>query len=264
MLIAQISDSHIKLGGAADAQLARAVEHLLRLPMPPDIVLVTGDCVDSGTLPEYQRFRELLSPLTMPVYVVPGNHDDRAHLLALFGAQGSAPLAGFAQYAVEGWPVRLLALDTNVPGRGEGLLCDERLAWLDQRLAEAPERPTLIFMHHPPFPTGLAPFDQIGLGNAEAFGAIVARNSQIERVVAGHVHAAMQRRFHGTLAMTCSATAYQLTFDMRRPERVAALMQPPACLLHVWEPSSGLMTHTSLIGDHGPLVELHNGQRWLI
>jgi 3',5'-cyclic AMP phosphodiesterase CpdA len=263
MLIAQISDSHIKLGGAADANLARAVEYLLRLPASPDVVILTGDCVDTGSPAEYERFRELLGPLTMPVYVVPGNHDDRARLLAQFGPQGSAPLAGFAQYAVEDWPVRLLALDTNVPGRGEGLLCDERLAWLEERLAEAPARPTMIFMHHPPFPIGLAPFDQIGLGNAGALGAIVARHPQIERIVAGHVHACLQRRFHGTLAMPCPATAYQLVFDMQRPERVAASMQSPACLLHYWEPASGLITHASLIGESGPLVELHDGERWV-
>jgi Icc protein len=263
MLIAQISDSHIKQGSEADVHLARAVDHLLRLPTPPDVVIVTGDCVDTGSPAEYERFRELLGPLSMPVYVVPGNHDDRTQLLAQFGAQGSTPLAGFAQYAVEDWPVRLLALDTNVPGRGEGLLCDERLAWLEQRLAEAPDRATIIFMHHPPFPIGLVPFDQIGLGNADAFGAIVARHPQIERIVCGHVHALLQRRFHGTLAVTCSATAYQLVFDVRRPERVAAVMQPPACLLHIWGPATGLMTHTSLIGETGPLVELHDGERWL-
>jgi 3',5'-cyclic AMP phosphodiesterase CpdA len=167
MIIAQISDSHIVPGDdsadpqdAAAIQLRRAVDHIMRLPARPDVVLITGDCVNGGSMPEYQRFRRLIEPLTMPVYIIPGNHDDRVQLQALFGSQGSAPLAGFVQYVVDTWPVRLIALDTNVPGKGEGYLCAERLAWLEQRLAEAPGRPTLLFMHHPPFPTGLAPFDQ--------------------------------------------------------------------------------------------------------
>src|SRR4051812_25421157 len=108
MIIAQISDPHIGLGeDPADAQdkvtvcLRRAVDHLMRLPAPPDVVLVSGDCVDGGSMPEYQRFRALLRPLTMPVYVIPGNHDDRVQLQALFGPQGSAPLAGFVQYVVD-------------------------------------------------------------------------------------------------------------------------------------------------------------------
>src|SRR5215216_6808374 len=104
MIIAQISDPHIGLGGDSDdpqdeaaIQLRRAVDHLMRLPASPDVVLITGDCVDGGSMPEYQRFQALIRPLTMPVYIVPGNHDNREHLLALFGPQGSASLAGFAQ-----------------------------------------------------------------------------------------------------------------------------------------------------------------------
>ena len=160
-------------------------------------------------------------------------------------------------------PVRLIALDTNIPGKGEGFLCAERLSWLEQRLAEAPERPTLIFMHHPPFPTGLAPFDQIGLTNAEMLGALIARHPQVERIVAGHVHSTMLRRFHGTLAMTCSSTIHQMFPDLHRPERVSVIMEPPACSLHVWREATGMITHTNLIGEYGPLVDLHDGTNWM-
>jgi 3',5'-cyclic AMP phosphodiesterase CpdA len=270
MIIAQISDPHISLGDDpadsrdnATLQLQRAVDHLMQLPAPPDVVVITGDCVNGGSMPEYQRFRALLQPLTMPVYVIPGNHDDRVQLQALFGPQGSAPLAGFVQYVVDTGPVRLVALDTNVPGKGEGYLCAERLAWLEQRLAEAPERPTLIFMHHPPFPTGLAPFDRIGLTNADMLGAVIARHPQVERIVAGHVHSTMLRRFHGTLAMTCSSTYQQIFPDLHWLAGLSVIIEPPACLLHVWRESTGMITHTNLIGDYGPPVELHNGTTWL-
>lgn len=263
MIIAQISDPHIsQIGGDADRKYATAdrlqhvVAHLMRLPAPPDVVLITGDCGDSGSDAEYERFRDLLRPLTMPVFVIPGNHDDRGRLREMFGPQGSSPLAGFVQYVVDEWPVRLIALDTNVPGQGAGRLCAERLGWLEERLAEAPGRPTVIFLHHPPFQTGLPLLDQLGLAGADALGAIVARYPNVERIAAGHVHAAMQRRFSGTLAMTCPSTAYQLVFDLRQPERFAVVMQPPACLLHVWHESTGLITYTSLIGEYGPAKEL--------
>ncbi len=270
MIIAQISDSHIGPGDDVDdpqdtaaLDLRRAIDHLLRIPAPPDVVLITGDCVNSGSLAEYQRFQRLLRLLPMPVYVIPGNHDDRGQLQARFGPQGSAPLAGFVQYVVDTYPVRLIALDTNVPGKGEGYLSAERLAWLEQRLAEAPDRPTLIFMHHPPFPTGLAPFDQIGLMNADLLGAVIARHPQVERIVAGHVHSTLLRRFHGTLAMTCSATAYELLPDLHQTERLSVIKEPPACLLHVWHEAHGMITYTSLIGQNGPLVDLHDGVSWL-
>jgi 3',5'-cyclic-AMP phosphodiesterase len=271
MIIAQISDSHITLEQGAvkpehdtAIRLQHAVAHLMRLPAPPDVVLVTGDCVHHGSLPEYERFRALLRSLTMPVYVVPGNHDDRDQMLALFGTQGSAPLPGFVQYVVDDWPVRLIALDTHVPQRDGGYLCAQRLAWLEERLAEAPGRPTVIYMHHPPFPTGLAAFDQIGLANADAFGAIVARHPQIERIVTGHVHMTMLRRFRGTLAMSCAATAYQMLPDVRQPERLAVVMEPPTCLIHVWRDDTALVTYTSMIGDHGSVRTIHDGEKWLL
>ncbi len=130
--------------------------------------------------------------------MIPGNHDNRINLREVVGDQGTAMLPGFVQYVVDAGPVRLIAHDTNVPGQGGGELCAERLDWLDQRLAEEPMRPTLIAMHHPPFLTGLAALDQIGLANADAFAAVIARHPQVERIVAGHVHSMMLRRFHGT------------------------------------------------------------------
>jgi 3',5'-cyclic AMP phosphodiesterase CpdA len=270
MIIAQISDTHIANAGAEPGlagdnavPLQRAVEHLLRLPARPDVVLITGDCVEGGSASEYQRFRSLIRPLTMPAYVVPGNHDRREHLLEAFGIQGATPLTGFVQYAVEGWPVRLLGLDTNIPGQGGGELCGARLQWLEERLAEQPARPTIIFMHHPPFATGLTAFDQIGLAGADALGEIIARHPQVERIVAGHVHSSMLRRFYGSLAMTCPSTAHQMLPDFDQPDRLAAIMEPPACLLHTWRDTAGLITHTSQIGDHGPLKQLHDGVRWL-
>lgn len=270
MIIAQISDPHINaIAGApehaerAETALRQAIAHLLRLPARPDAVLLTGDCVHAGSPAEYARLGALLRELPLPIYAVPGNHDSRAGFLELFGAQGAAPLAGFAQYAVDAGPLRLLALDTHIPGAHGGLLDESRLAWLDARLAEAPERPTIIFMHHPPFATGLAPLDEIGLAGAAELGALVGRFPQVERIVAGHVHAHMQRRFHGTLAMTCPATAHSMLPDFTRPERLDVLMEPPSCLLHVWGQPAGLVTHVSLIGDHGPPATLHDGQRWL-
>ena len=270
MIIAQLSDPHITLENQGIDRnddrafhFQRAIAHLARLPAPPDVVIITGDCVDGGNIAEYERFRELLRPLTMPIYVIPGNHDQRDNLRKVFGDQGAAPLPGFIQYVVDSGPVRLIALDTNVPGQGVGALDAERLGWLDERLAEAHERPTIIFMHHPPFLTGLKVHDHIGLMDADALGAIVARHPQIDRIVAGHIHTTMLRRFYGTLAMTCPSTSHQLFPDLHQPERLVVLQEPPACLLHVWGAHTGLVTHTSLIGEYGPAKMLHDGANWV-
>jgi hypothetical protein len=120
----------------------------------PDLVVITGDLVDHGEAEEYDHFRVMLAPLHMPVLVIPGNHDAREPLRAAFAGNGYLPADGFLQFVVEDWPLRIVALDTLVPGEVGGALCEERLAWLDRALAAAPERPTVLLMHHPPLRPG--------------------------------------------------------------------------------------------------------------
>ena len=266
VIIAHISDSHLARQGttfAGEAELARSVDHLLRLPARPDVVLLTGDLTDNGHPAEYARVRELLAPLPMPVYAVPGNHDNREAFLEAFGTPGEHPLAGFSQYVVEADPLRLIALDTVIPGSGAGELDAERLEWLEARLAEAPGRPTLLFMHHPPFELGLLVSDSLALQHQDAFAALVARHPQVEAVVAGHVHATLVRRFAGTLALSAGSTRAQWLYDLGQPGRLAVRMEPPSCLLHVWNARTGLLTHSSLIGQDDPTTLLHDGERWL-
>jgi 3',5'-cyclic AMP phosphodiesterase CpdA len=260
MIIAQISDMHIRPAGQlayrrveTDGFLARAVEHLAALTPRPDVVLATGDLVDAGRPDEYRRLRELLAPLPMPVYLIPGNHDDRDALAAEFTDHDYLPRRGrFMQYAVEADPVRLLALDTLVAGEHHGLLCDERLAWLDARLSEAPDRPTVVFMHHPPFATGIPPMDRYGLRRPETLGAIIRQHPQVERILCGHLHRPIQVRWHGTVATTAPSTAHQVALNLEEMP-LAFVMEPPACQLHLWEPGTGLISHTSYVGDYpGP------------
>lgn len=258
MIIAQITDTHVTEPGRlafgvveTAGFLARAVEHLRDLRPRPDVVLATGDLVDVGLPAEYRRLRELLAPLPMPVYLIPGNHDDREALAREFADHGYLPRTGFVQYVVEDHAVRLIAVDTVIPGKGGGLLCEERLAWLAARLAEAPRRPTMIFMHHPPFLTGIRGMDALGLTGAEALAEIVRRHPQVERVVCGHVHRPVQVRWAGTVASTAPSTAHQVWLDVREDGRFAFVMEPPACHIHVWRPDTGLLTHTSYIGDFG-------------
>src|SRR5215472_14980502 len=175
MLIAQLSDTHILAAGKlyrtrggfgpidTGAFLARAVATLNALDPLPDLTVVTGDLTDHGSAEEYAHLRTLLAPLRMPVFLIPGNHDARDPLREAFGATGYLPADGFLQYTIEEYPLRLIALDTLVPGVHSGRLCAERLRWLDEALGAAPERPTLVLMHHPPFQTGIEHMDEYGL-----------------------------------------------------------------------------------------------------
>lgn len=260
MLIAQISDMHLKgpgelLYGRIDTTgfLARAVAHVNALDPRPDIVIATGDLVDDGTSAAYANLKQVLAALAMPVYVIPGNHDAREPLRAAFATDGYLPPSGYLQYVVEGLPVRLIALDTLVPGKGHGELCDERLDWLEARLSEK-DQPTLLFMHHPPFDCGIAAFDGARLMKGDVrLAEIVRRHSHVERVTCGHVHRPIQLRWAGTVASIAPSTAHQATLDLRPGAALSMTMDPPGLALHQWLPGTGLVTHVSYIGDYeGP------------
>lgn len=259
MLIAQFSDCHIAAPGArsirgvtdASESLARCVRHINGLDPRPDAVVGTGDLVHDGTPAAYAELRALLAPLTMPVYLLPGNHDDRDNLRTAFPGHDYLPREGFLHYTVEDLPLRLVCLDTVIPGEVGGEICAERRAWLAERLAEAPDRPTVIFMHHPPFAIGIRGMDAMGCAGAAELGELVSRHSQVERVLAGHVHRPAQIRWHGTLAATAPSTAAQLRLDLRPDAGPTFLPEPAACLLHLWRPGAGLVSHLSYIGDYG-------------
>lgn len=263
MVIAQISDPHISSQNPQNTVgLQRALEHLTRIPTPPDVILITGDCTDNGLEAEYKQFKEIIAATPTALYVIPGNHDQRERMLEAFGTQGREPLEGFMQYVVDG-PVRLIALDTHIPGQHGGELCERRLAWLEARLAEAPQQPTLLFMHHPPFKIGLTVFDQIGLANTEALGTLVAAHPQIQRILAGHLHMTLFQQFAGRETITCAATHGSWLPDYSQPNRLAIGLEPPVCMLHIWQPSIGMLSIPSLIGHAEPLVTLHDGNGWV-
>ncbi|MGH7421465.1 MAG: phosphodiesterase, partial [Candidatus Rokuibacteriota bacterium] len=242
MLIAQITDLHISTPGSVNDRyfrtpehLERAVAHLNGLTPRPDVVLATGDLVERGEPAEYARLRSILDRLAMPLYVIPGNHDARENLARAFADRGYLPQdGGFLHYTVEEWPVRLIGLDTLVPGAPGGRMCAERLAWLDARLGEGRERPTVVFMHHPPFVTGMPAMDGMGLEGKAEMASVIGRHPQVERVLCGHLHRPITRRFAGTVAATCPATAHQVALDLAPARRLAVVMEPPACMLHLW------------------------------
>ncbi|UBV41973.1 phosphodiesterase [Deinococcus taeanensis] len=261
MLLVQLSDPHIDLDRPGKAAaFARAVAHVNALPTAPDAVLLTGDCTEHGTAEEYEQFTALLRTLTVPAYLVPGNHDDRAELLRRFPPPGPA-LPGFMQYVVNDHPLRLIGLDTHRPGHGEGELDSVRLNWLDAQLQAAPAQPTLIFMHHPPVMTGLDVMDRIGLQGREALCDLLLTHPQVLRVAAGHLHMALTTRFAHTTVMTCPGTDTTLLPELSRPEQLLVQRQPPLCLIHAWSEATGLNSFTQAIAPT-PWHALFDGRRW--
>lgn len=257
MLVCQISDLHVRQPGELTyrrvdcaAMLERCVQEILRLQQRPDVVIATGDLVERGLAAEYAHLRQLLAPLPMPVYMIPGNHDERGALRESFPDHAYLrQWPPFVQYVIEDWPLRIVALDTLIPGQGGGELCDERLGWLERTLAAQPDKPTLVIMHHPPFPTLISHMDKPGLPGTDALARVIARHPQVERVLCGHLHRPIQVRFGGTLASTCPSPAHQVALNFEPDAPLTFAMEPPGFQLHAWREGFGVVSHTAYIGD---------------
>lgn len=258
MLIAQISDTHLRSSGRllhghidTERALDACIDHVGRLVPAPDVVLATGDLADDGLPEDYARLRRAFDRLSMPVYVIPGNHDQRELLREAFVDKGYLPSRGeFLHYTVEAYPLRLIGLDTVLPGEVGGALCPARLAWLGDRLAEQPERQTLIFMHHPPFSTGIGFMDSPPLEGAEELRRLILGNPQVRQIVCGHIHRAIHVSWGGTTAAIAPSTVYQMNLAFRPDEGFYLVDQPPGVALYLWREDfrSGPVGYISLIG----------------
>ncbi len=268
MLLCQISDLHIKANGQLAygvvdtvSMLERCVQRIRTLPQQPDAVIATGDLVDLGTAAEYGLLRELLAPLSQPLYLLPGNHDERAALRASFPDHHYLNQCDpFIQWSVDDYPVRIIGIDTVLPGSGAGQLCQQRLSWLDQTLSAAPDRPTIVAMHHPPFVTGIGHMDKIGLDGIDGLAKVLTRHAQVERVIAGHLHRSITARFAGTVASVCPSPAHQVALDLSIDAADQFVMEPPGFQLHWWS-GSQLVTHTACVDlAEGPFPFRENGK----
>ena len=244
MLIAQISDTHITTPDADEPKFAarlKALEafvlHINALAEKPDVVLHSGDVTHGGTPEYYQAVRSVMQDLSVPVQFALGNRDKGENLVAALGdlGGGAAKLVdGFLIYAIDGYPVRLIAMDTQHREHNIGTTCSVRLCVLEELLKEQPDKPTALFMHHPPFRVTAAAdpyqfqFDDPVL--ADAFLTLIAQHKQVVHMFCGHMH-----RAYSTDLATCRATCVpSLPADNRLGEFPPDLEGRPLYEMHRW------------------------------
>jgi 3',5'-cyclic-AMP phosphodiesterase len=253
MLICQLTDLHVRPAGAtADENAetnkltARAFGVVADLKPLPDVVLITGDLTECGLADEYRNLAEMLGrTLIPPVYVIPGNHDRRDNLrIGLGYLPGVTRDPDFIQYVIEDQPVRIVMLDTLVPGSDHGELSGGRLEWLDRNLAAQPTRPTLVAMHHPPFVTGMGHMDRIALRDSGLFRAVIAQHRQVERIICGHHHRPIIGRCAQAVASVSPSVSHQVALNLDPDEKGAFNFEPPAFQLHAWQQLEGFVSHT--------------------
>lgn len=263
MLIAHISDTHIagegkKAYGIAPMadNLARCIAHINSFQPAPDVVLMTGDLGNAGNDQEMQQAGALLAKLNCPVYMVPGNHDDRAVMRSAFG-NGACPVRddGFINYVVDDYDVRLIGLDSTSAGKPGGEFCLIRAAWLDEQLASDSQKPTIIFMHHPPVKCSVPETDEDGFAGVEHLAGVVKKYDNIERILCGHIHLVTHTRWHGTIISSAPSMGMQLELDLTMTNLSKFHLTSPAYLLHHWTGQNNLITHSIDVQDiDGPYL----------
>jgi len=273
MLIAQISDTHMLPPGEiayglvdTERRLEAAVERINAIK--PDLVLHTGDIAHHGAPAAYELTFDILGGLEAPLYAIPGNHDDRANLRAAGKAFSWMPEPetpdAFIQFVVDAGDVALIALDTLIPGKTEGALCDARLEWLAGALAETEGRPTIVALHHPPFSTGLAGFSPVTLEHPDRLAGLLGGHNHVVRVIAGHLHRSIVGVCGRTPVVVAPSASFPFAFDTAADAALSISFEDPGLAMHLWRPDVGLLSHVVPLDDAPaarPLIR--NGERLL-
>ena len=259
MLIAQMTDLHI--GFAPDekpeelnrVRFRATLDRILEGPNRPDMMVLTGDITDRGDIDSFEKTAALLAGCPFPIWPMVGNHDTREALVHAFPQV--RPEGGFLHYAIEQDGLRVLLLDTLEPGRHGGAFCETRQAWLEARLREAPDTPTLIFMHHPPVVSGIDWMDPApGEGWVRRFGAAVEGQRQIRAIHCGHLHRPLATKFRDIPLHVTPSVAPLVALDLRAIDpnapdgRDLITTEPPTYALHRWD-GEHLVTHYERVSD---------------
>jgi 3',5'-cyclic-AMP phosphodiesterase len=258
VIIAQISDLHIKAPGTlayGRVDTARALERcvatLNQFTPKPDLVVISGDLVDTPGAEEYAHLKRLLAPLNIAFAGIPGNHDQRDMMRATLQQNYAFPSGPLNQHLEIGG-LDLVLLDSSVSGKPHGELDAPTLRWLEATLASAPDRPALLFLHHPPFQAGIRHMDRQNLQNADELANVVKRHPRVQLIATGHVHRATLTMFAGVPTTICPAPNHAVDLDLAELREPSFKVEPPAFHLHVWFPGDEfgcVVTHQVPIGD---------------
>lgn len=242
--IAQVTDLHLfaksdqcLLGMPTLRSLNALVEQFQQLRPKPDLLLLTGDLSQDGTIESYDRLQRLLSPLQIPTYWLPGNHDcveAMERSLTQF-----SPDKAFEQ---NGW--RFLLLNSQDPGCVHGRLSERSLTWLDRQLSKHPNLPTLISLHHPPFAVNSTWLDTSILQNTAEFLEIVDRYSQVKLIVFGHIHQEFQHQRNRVTFLGTPSTCIQFA---QESDDFALGQEPPGFRLIQLYPDGTWTSHVERV-----------------
>lgn len=212
LLVAQITDTHLfaepdrTWKGLSTAYTLKAVlEHLQQIEPQPDLLLLTGDLSQDETPESYELLISLISPLKIPAYWIPGNHDN---LWVMQQILDKPPICSEKSFQVGNW--QFLLLSSVEAGCSGGRISPESLDWLDAHLQQTGDRPVMIALHHHPLAIASEIMDGMMLHNADEFFAIVDRYPQVKIVLCGHIHQEFHQHRGSVTYLGTPSTCIQL------------------------------------------------------
>ena len=243
-VLAQISDTHVRAddGGAAAAQLRAALQQAREYHA--DAILLTGDLVNEERSDEYEILADAIANPPAPLFVMPGNHDERRRMRIALPRHTYLPLDGDLSFVIDQFPVRIVCLDQVVPGQTYGELTQARAHWLHQALKRARHKPTIVALHHPPFATHDLLFDKIGLHHSDRFRSVIAKHKQVQRVICGHHHRVVIGQIAHAPVIVAPSTSWVYGLAAHNGQKIAPkTTEEPGWMLHMWTRNGGFASH---------------------
>lgn len=253
--VVQLTDMHVidplnhdELFVDVNGRMAEAVTAINAETPVIDVVLATGDLTNWGRVEQYEQLMDLLGPLEAPVLAIPGNHDDRSRLRGCFPDLPWVDASHASWDMVVNNHIRIIGLDSTVPGEGGAAFDAEREAWLSDALAQEPGEgveQTILAMHHPPFLSGIQWMDDSGFENLDRLVSILDESS-IDRILCGHLHRPVQSAVGGIPAMVGVSTVQHIALDFAEDAPIALIKDPAGYQIHRFDGDQSL-THTRYI-----------------
>ncbi|HHQ6051662.1 TPA: 3',5'-cyclic-AMP phosphodiesterase [Morganella morganii] len=210
--ILQITDTHL-FAGETDTLLGINTLHsyhavldaIVKQQLPADLIVATSDLVQDQSTRAYQRFTDGIARLPAPCVWLPGNHDYQPSMAQELAAAGISP----SKQVLLGDQWQILLLDSQVQSVPHGELSDDQLIWLDNCLAQQPDRHTVVMLHHHPLASGCTWLDQHSLRNSHMLAEVLTRYQNIEGILCGHIHQDLDVMWNGIRMLATPSTCVQ-------------------------------------------------------
>jgi 3',5'-cyclic-AMP phosphodiesterase len=243
IVLAHVSDIHIDGGDRSVERATRVMNYLNGLQGDIDAIIVSGDLADHGLPEEYEQVAKLLGSQRTLLHC-PGNHDARGPYREVLLGENASDEPINRVHRVAGAVFAMC--DSSIPGRSEGYLADETLAWLESALVEADDAPVFVCFHHPPVVLHQSYIDKIKQQGEDRLAALIAQHPNVVAVLCGHAHTGAASTFAGRPLLVAPGVVSTLILPWES-DKILDLEMPPAIAFHVLDDDRRLTTHFRVI-----------------